>query len=166
MSNQPDQPQPYVPPGYYAPPVPPYIPPAQQEQPNYAQPNYAQPNYAQPAQQEQYAQPQFQQPPQFNAPAYYQGGPGYPGNYGPKGLSVASMVIGLVSIFLLGMFIVPHIVGVILGHKGLKQESPQGRGFAITGLVTNYLALVGYGLIVGLWVVLMVAVGSSSSYSY
>lgn len=189
MSNQPDKPQPYVPPGYNSPPVPPYVEPVApavapaQEQDS--QPQYTQEPYAQPVQQEQYgeaqyqqaqnqqaqyqqkqnAQQQYQQPPQFTAPTYYQGGPGYPGAVGPKGLSMASMVVGIVSLVLFGFFIVPQIVGIILGHMGLKRENPQGRGFAISGLVMNYLALVIYGTIVGIWIALLLTLGTSSSSS-
>lgn len=174
MSNQPDKPQPYVPPGYNSPPVPPYVEPvasaAAPAQEQYSQPQYTQEPYAQPVQQEQYgqpqyAQPQYQQPPQFTAPTYYQGGPGYPAEMGPKGLSMASMVVGIVSLVLLGFFIIPQIVGIILGHMGLKRENPQGRGFAIAGLVMNYLALVIYGTIVGIWIALLLTLGTSSSYS-
>ena len=181
MSNQPDKPQPYVPPGYNSPPVPPYVEPvvpAAPVQEQYSKPQYTQEPYAQPVQQEQYGEgqyqqaqyqqnqyaqaQQYQQPPQFTAPTYYQGGPGYPGAVGPKGLSMASMVVGIVSLVLLGFFIVPQIVGIILGHMGLKRENPQGRGFAIAGLVMNYLALVVYGTIVGIWIAVLVTLGTSS----
>ena len=77
------------------------------------------------------------------------------------------MIVGLASIVLIGFLIVPQIVGIILGHMGLKRESPQGRGFAIAGLVLNYLALLIYGIIVGIWfAIVLVAAGSSASYSY
>lgn len=161
MSDQPDTPQPYMPPSYNSPPVPPYMqpaPPAQSAAP--VPPYYAQP--AAPA-----AQQPYSQPPQFNAPTYYQGGPGYPGPVGPKGMSLTSMIVGLASIVLVGFLIVPQIVGIILGHMGLKRESPQGRGFAIAGLVLNYLALLIYGIIVGIWfAIVLVAASSSGSYSY
>ena len=161
MSDQPESPQPYMPPGYNSPPVPPYVQPAQSAAPvppYYAQPAQSAAPYA-PAAQQPYAQP-----PQFNAPTYYQGGPGYPGSVGPKSLSLTSMIVGLASLVLVGFLIVPQIVGVILGHMGIKRESPQGRGFAIAGLVLNYLALLVYGLIVGIWIaIVLVAVGSSAS---
>lgn len=157
MSTQPDKPQPYVPPGYNSPPVPAYVEPVAPVAPP-VQEQYGQPHYAQ----EQYAPQQYQQPPQFTAPAYYQGAPGHPGSVGPKGLSLASMVVGIVSLVLLGFFIIPQIVGIILGHMGLKRENPQGRGFAIAGLVMNYLALVIYGTIVGIWIAVLVTLGTSS----
>ncbi|WP_368410564.1 DUF4190 domain-containing protein [Kocuria sp.] len=65
---------------------------------------------------------------------------------GPKGLSIASMVIGLVSIFLGFTFILP-IIGFVLGLVGLKKE-PAGRGMAITGVVLS-------GLILAIWAVLI-----------
>ena len=64
----------------------------------------------------------------------------------PKGLSVASMVIGLVSIFLGFTFILP-LIGFVLGLVGLKKE-PAGRGMAITGVVLS-------GLILAVWAVLI-----------
>jgi hypothetical protein len=149
VSNQPDQPQPYpgpppgyTPPGYMAPPTP---PPSEDPygQPPYDQNPYAQPQYGQ----NPYGGPagQFQQP-QFAAPTYYQGGPGYiDATSGTRGLSLASMIIGLVSLLAgFGFLIVPQIVGVVLGHIGMRKESPQGKPFSITGLITNYLALVIY----------------------
>lgn len=59
----------------------------------------------------------------------------------PRGLSVASMVLGIVGL-VMGWFLfgLPSIVGVILGHIGLKRE-PAGRPFAITGLVTGYIGI-------------------------
>ncbi|PVZ96277.1 hypothetical protein DDQ50_00525 [Amnibacterium flavum] len=51
------------------------------------------------------------------------------------------MVLGLVGLvfgwFMLG---IPSIVGVVLGHMGLKRE-PAGRAFAVTGLVTGYIGI-------------------------
>lgn len=180
MSNHPDQPQPYsgepsgsTPPGYNAPAVPPLYP-AQAPQDVYSGGN---PQY----QNQQYQNPQFQNqqyqnqplPPygqqyqqsQYPAPTYYQGGQGYVMPIsGPRGLSLASMIIGLTSLFLLGWMIAPQIVGIVLGHLGLKKESPQGRAFSITGLVTNYLALVVWGGIYLFYIfIIAVLAGSSGS---
>lgn len=173
---QPEQPAPadYTPPGYTAASTPPpayvapvYIPPnygqpnqaapdyGQPPVPNYAQANQAAPNYGQPPA-PNYGQPpvpgapyaQQQNPyaqPQYPAPVYY---PGYVEvTSGPRGMSLASMIIGLASLFVVGWFMVPQIVGVILGHIGLRKESPQGRPFSITGLITNYLSIAIYGAI-------------------
>lgn len=183
MSIQPDQPQPYdgtppgyTPPGYLAPPSPPTVPPVQPSpygQNDYGQPAYGQNPYGQvpngAPQQGQYAQPGFAAPqfnaPQFAAPTYYKGGPGYVDNTsGPRGMSLASMIVGLVSLLAgVGFFMVPQIVGIILGHIGLAKESPQGRPFSITGLITNYLALVIYG---GLYAFFIIGIASMGFDSY
>lgn len=184
----PEEPYKQPPAGYFPPPVPPYqapVPPDpyasanaqfQQPAPPYgqqpAQP-YGQPP-AQPYGQEQYAPPspygqqrqQFQgQQPQYPAPTYYQGGTGYPAySSGPRGLSLASMIVGLASLVVgFGFLMVPQIVGVILGHLGMSRESPQGRGFAITGLITNYLALLIYG---GLYAFVIFSLVAFSGDSY
>lgn len=78
-----------------------------------------------------------------NYPGYGQGGYGGYGGYGatePKGLSIASMVLGIVSVVTVSGFFVAPIVGVILGHIGMSKE-PAGRGFAIAGLIMNYLVI-------------------------
>jgi len=64
----------------------------------------------------------------------------------PKGLSITSMVLGLVSIVLGFTFIVP-LLGFILGIVGLRKE-PAGRGMAITGLILNGLFVLGWALVV------------------
>lgn len=97
---------------------------------------------------------------------YYQGGPGYIGTTtGPRGLSLTSMILGLASLVAgAGFFIVPQIVGIVLGHLGLRREDPQGRGFAITGLITNYLALVIWGLLYIFMIFVIAAAESGSNY--
>ena len=64
----------------------------------------------------------------------------------PRGMSIASMVLGIVSIFTGFTGVVP-IVGLVLGVIGLQRE-PAGRGMAIAGLILNGLMLVGWILIV------------------
>lgn len=62
-----------------------------------------------------------------------------------SGLAVASMVlgiVGLVSVFC--TFGVPALLAVILGHVALtdiKKTGRSGRGMAVTGLTTGYIAL-------------------------
>lgn len=51
----------------------------------------------------------------------------------PRGFSITSMVLGLVSILFGFTFLVP-IGAVIFGIIGLKKE-PAGKGMAITGIV-------------------------------
>lgn len=73
----------------------------------------------------------------------------------PKGLSVASMVLGLVSIFFGWTFLVP-LLGLILGIVGIKKE-PAGKGMAVTGIILNGLMIAGWVLLivflftVGIW---------------
>ncbi len=84
----------------------------------------------------------------YGAPAYYQDPQGLtpqPGAVtGPQGLSLTSMIIGLASLIFVGGLMVPQIVGLVLGIFGIQRESPQGRGFALTGIITNSLALLIY----------------------
>jgi hypothetical protein len=86
-------------------------------------------------------QDQYQTP----QPGYYV--PVYPE---PKGKSVASLVIGIVSLVFGFTFILP-IIGVILGALGISRE-PAGRGMAIAGLVLNLISLAG-------WIVLAIIFG-------
>ncbi len=64
----------------------------------------------------------------------------------PRGLSIASMVIGIASI-LFGWMLLAPVAGVVLGILGLRRE-PEGRPFAIAGIVLGGLALVGWLLVV------------------
>ncbi|KTR37460.1 hypothetical protein NS263_15580 [Curtobacterium oceanosedimentum] len=70
-------------------------------------------------------------------------------------MSIASMVLGLVSIVLGFTFLVP-LVGFVLGIIGVRKE-PAGRGMAITGLVLNGLFVVGWAL----FVILVIGVGAA-----
>ncbi|MEA5455743.1 DUF4190 domain-containing protein [Sinomonas sp. JGH33] len=129
-------------------------PPEQQGQNPYSQNPYSQqPSYAQP-------HPYSQTHP-YAAPA-----PGYAVILPqPKGCSVASMVLGLVSIFFGWTFIAPTI-GFILGLVGLRRE-PAGRGMAVAGIVLNGIMLLGWALLVlfvfGLFGAL---IGAGSAYSH
>lgn len=152
---------------------------AQYPTPQYQADQYQTPQYPAPASQGMYngQNQQFQTPqaspyaqqfpnpqgPQYAAPTYYQGGPGYmEANSGPRGLSLTSMIIGLASLVVgFGFLLIPQIVGVILGHLGLGRENPQGRAFAVTGLITNYLALLIFG---GLYALMFIGIMSSGSY--
>lgn len=77
----------------------------------------------------------------YNAPVAYQQVYAAPP---PTGLSVTSLVLGLVSIFFGFTFLVP-LGALIFGIIGLKRE-PTGRGMAITGIVIG-------GLFMLFWVV-------------
>lgn len=143
--------------------VPPQSYPQQQLQPQ----QYGVQTYAQQApypQQQPY-------PPQYGIQPYAQPyAPVYPAPYPypaspPKGLSISSMVIGLVSLFFGFTFVLP-VVGFVLGLMGLRRE-PAGRAMAITGVVLNGLFLLGWAALVLLWVFVMggllAGVGSAAS---
>lgn len=110
-------------------------------------------------------------PPQYGMQPYAQPyAPVYPAPYPypaspPKGLSISSMVIGLVSLFFGFTFVLP-VVGFVLGLMGLRRE-PAGRAMAITGVVLNGLFLLGWAALVLLWVFVMggllAGVGSAAS---
>lgn len=89
--------------------------------------------------------------PQPFSPFNYQQPPGH-GSFQPppakprKGLAVASLVIGIISIPTLGLLMVGAIVGLILGIVAAVKASNQpqfygGKGFAIGGIVTSVLSL-------------------------
>ncbi|GAB3254125.1 DUF4190 domain-containing protein [Arthrobacter pigmenti] len=88
----------------------------------------------------------YQGPPQPQRPPYQQV---YSQQPPPRGASITSLVLGLVSILLGFTFLVP-IVGFIFGVVGMRKE-PAGRGMAIAGLVLNGIFLIG-------WVLLLVFV--------
>ncbi|MCZ2401936.1 DUF4190 domain-containing protein [Paenarthrobacter sp. Z7-10] len=71
------------------------------------------------------------------------------------------MILGIASFVGFGFLILPQIAAVITGHMGLKREQPQGKGFAIAGLVLGYLTLLGYA---ALWILIIVAVLNAASH--
>ena len=80
----------------------------------------------------------------------------------PKTLSIASLCCGIAVYLGFGVFLLPQLAAVILGHLALRRE-PSGRGFAIAGLVMGYLGLVLTVLaIVGLTILASVASTSST----
>ncbi|MEE2570311.1 DUF4190 domain-containing protein [Pseudarthrobacter sp. J64] len=122
----------------------------------YGQGQYGQSPYGQPG---QYSQPgpyaQYSQPGPYGQPAYY-------AQPQPRGLSIASMVCGIVAV-VLGSIMVPQIAAIATGHLALKRE-PAGKAMSITGLVLGYLSLLGYGLF---WVLVIVGLSvARSTYSY
>ena len=64
----------------------------------------------------------------------------------PKGMSIASLVLALVSILFGFTFLVP-LAALILGIMGLRKE-PAGRGMAVAGVIVSSLILVVWALIV------------------
>ena len=74
----------------------------------------------------------------------------------PRGLSVASFVLGMISLAFGFVFVVP-VIGAVLGFMGLRTE-PAGRGFALAGIWINLL-ITGFWLLVGTAFALAVAGG-------
>jgi hypothetical protein len=82
-------------------------------------------------------------------PAYQAGYYGAPQQ--PKGLSIASLITGIVGAFFslfYGFGLFPAIAAVITGHMARKRQ-PYARGFWLAGLITGY---VGIGLSL-LWII-------------
>jgi hypothetical protein len=104
-------------------------------------PQQGQPQYP------QQGQPQYQQgQPQY--PQYQQGQPQY--GYAQRrtnGMSVASLVLGIVGLLLFGFFMIPNILAIIFGFVGISQinRAPQGalggKGLAIAGIVMGLLGV-------------------------
>ena len=93
---------------------------------------------ADPAGEEQMSSPSYRE----YQPAY----PSYPTGDLKKGLAVASLVLGIVGFFTLGVLGVGAVVGTILAIVAMKRarrdpEEYGGGGLAIAGLVTNILCL-------------------------
>lgn len=61
-------------------------------------------------------------------------------------MSVASMVLGLVSIVFGFTFVLP-LIGFVLGVVGIRRE-PAGHGMAVTGLVLNGIFVIGWALLI------------------
>lgn len=88
-----------------------------------------------------------------NQDPYVQGGyqPGRKVKDG-KGMGIASLVLGIVSVllfWLLGLFIIAALIGLILGIISVVRASKAraGKGFGIAGLILNGLGLILNGLI-------------------
>ena len=179
MTDQPkperdETPEGYQPPSFipgqesgdqYRPPAPDYSPPTEP---------YPTPYGTAPQQpygaggQQQYGQQPYGAPPQYGQP----GGPfnayGQPAYYGlppePKGLSIASMCCGIAAFVGLGIFLLPQLAAVILGHLALRRE-PSGRGMAIAGLVLGYVGIA-LTILVIVIIALGLAIGSSTRMGY
>jgi len=123
-----------------------------------------------------YIPPQGSQIPPQNAdygPGQYGPGPygtayGQPSYYGmppePKGLSIASLCCGIAVFVGLGIFILPQIAAVVLGHLALLRE-PAGRGLAIAGLVLGYLGLAMTAIVLT-FIVVAIFAAANSGYGY
>lgn len=169
MADQNDTPEtpgvPPVPPAPGADSVPPVEPTPAAAEPT-AAPGAEQPNpYAQPA---PAYDPYAAQQPYQAAPAYAAPGYGY-APQPPKGLSITSMILGIVGVLLAFCYGSGFLVGlgaVITGHMATKRQ-PHAKPFWLTGIITGYAAI-GIGLI---WAIILVvaflALGSATwMYSY
>jgi type IV pilus assembly protein PilA len=104
----------------------------------------------------------------YNAGHNYNGGYnyGYTPDYSDanakrrKGHAVASLVIGVLGLFTVGIALVGSLVGIVLGVVAMKKQGKEpavygGRGLAIAGVVLNLLAPV---MIVPLGIVAAIAI--------
>ncbi|NYE96041.1 hypothetical protein FHU41_002291 [Psychromicrobium silvestre] len=162
MSNQPEQPfQPPQPVNGYGQQPPQQYPGAPGQQPPSGYPGAFQ-GQNQPPMQQPYGQQPYPQQGYYSNPSY----PMQPMVYadsGPKGLSLTGMILGIASIVGFGIFILPQIAGVIVSHMGWSKEQPQGKGFAIAGLVLNYLSLLIWGLVFIFMIIGFIAAANYSS---
>jgi hypothetical protein len=117
-----------------------------------------------------YIPPQGSQipPPNADHGAAYGTTYGQPSYYGmppePKGLSIASLCCGIAVFLGLGIFILPQIAAVVLGHLALLRE-PAGRGLAIAGLVLGYLGLAMTAIVLT-FIVVAIFARANSGYGY
>ncbi|MCB5293319.1 DUF4190 domain-containing protein [Arthrobacter sp. SO3] len=115
-----------------------------------------------------FGQQPYGAPPQYGQPGSPFNAYGQPSYYGvppeSKGLSIASLCCGIAAFVGLGIFLLPQLAAVILGHLALKRE-PSGRGMAIAGLVLGYVGIA-LTILVIVIIALGLAIGSSSYRGY
>ncbi|MFB2572943.1 DUF4190 domain-containing protein [Micrococcus sp. IITD107] len=70
----------------------------------------------------------------------------YAGQQSPS-LSIVAMVFGILGVLSAGTMFLPQLAAIVLGHIGLRKE-PNGRGFAIAGLVMGYVVTFGWILLI------------------
>ncbi len=96
----------------------------------------------------------------YNQNIYYQ-----PQNQPTSGMAVASLVLGIVGIFISWFtLLVPSILGIIFGAVAIKQCSEKnlnGRGMAIGGLVCSLIIVV----IAVIAIIAAIALGSAVTFS-
>src|SRR6478735_12833830 len=96
-----------------------------------------------------------------------------------NGLAITSMILGIVAVVIgvwalvpvLGLVaavlgFVPAVMAVILGHIGMtrsRQMNDIGRGQAMTGLVTGYIALGIIVLTTAFWMLFVVGTAASTT---
>ncbi len=79
-----------------------------------------------------------------------------------RGLSITSLVLGVVSMFL-GWLMLLQIAGLIFGLLGLSREA-EGKPLAITGVALNGLALLGWGIFVAFMIAVAIGIDSAARY--
>ena len=143
--------------GYVGGPPPPEQPTQQQEQPGAVPPQYPSPGQYQPPQQ-QAAMSQFVSP----------GGPPQPQR---SGLALASMITGI-SGMIIWLFVGPFagiasaaaIVLAIMAQRQLKAHPHmEGKGFAITGLVTGIVGVAITLILIVMMIIAVVALGEMAT---
>lgn len=82
-----------------------------------------------------------------------------------NGLSVASLVLGILSMLGFAVIILVPLAGVITGHLGYARE-PNSRGLSVAGLITSWIALVLSAMIYAfiIWAILMIPDTSDGFY--
>lgn len=101
------------------------------------------------------------------APDAHPYGPAPVVNTAPRGLSIASMVTGIVGLIFgfVGFGLLPSLAAVITGHLAQRRQ-PESRAYWLTGLITGYIGI-GIALIFG--IVILIALiawfGLLASYS-
>lgn len=134
------QPDPYAPQPPAAPD--PYAPPPVSGNP-YSSPVSADPYSTPPTSGTPYSPP----PPPAAPYTPYGGYQQVPASSGSNGMAIASMVLGIVGVLLCwcyGIGALPGLIGAILGHVSLKQikeRGQEGRGMALTGIITGWIAV-------------------------
>lgn len=116
-------------------------------------PNMGQPNYNSP-----YMQNQYQN---YGSPYPYNNGFNMQPEKKSSGLSIASMVLGIISIVTFCYFIVSipcGVLGLIFGIVA-KSKGSGGQGMALAGIITSSIGL----LITVLFMIYAIAVGQASS---
>lgn len=85
----------------------------------------------------------------------------------PTGLSVASLVLGILSVMGFAAIIVIPLAGIITGHMAYRRE-PNSRGLSLAGLITSWfslaVAIAAYALVI--WFIWFAATGLGGSSYY
>ncbi|WP_293876540.1 DUF4190 domain-containing protein [uncultured Brevibacterium sp.] len=127
--------------------------------------DYSSGNYGASANEPANPTPAYNPTPTYNAqPAPY-GAPGYPMRRPTNGLAIAALIVGIISLVSTWPFGIIGIAPAIMGHIALKQckeRDQEGKGLAIGGLVTGYIAVAGFVVIV-LFFIFVIGLTSLSS---